>query len=423
MPTWHVVRAYVARHKTDMPESRCRLRFPVHMCALAATIVAAGTVGRPQSMLTGAEAAPVEDRRRRMVVAAYVPEYRSGIDWEFVAGRATDLILFSAEPTETGEIKSFFPLDKADKDSGLSKALKARESTRGASHLEEGAEGVRLLLCLGGAGRSAAFADVAASQELRKTLIGNVAALVAEHELQGVDLDWEVPRTHNQVINYAMLIEEMAQELHSRGMILTATIHPWQDLGPPSYAALDRVHLMSYDAQGKHAMYATAQEDVKRLEKYGCPRAKIVLGIPFYARGVDRPDMVFTYADLVKKVGADLDPTRDLLGKEHALYFNNVLTCQKKTKWALRRGLGGVMVWEAGQDTTDPDTSLLAAISDAKLGITKKGRYKKKDAKSDPRLQRVREAQEKKAKLAAEKRRNQRKKRRKRRIKRAGIDL
>ena len=46
------------------------------------------------------------------------------------------------------------------------------------------------------------------------------------------------------------------------------------------------------------------------------------------------------------------------------IYFNGIGTTQQKTCLAKTEGLGGVMVWELGQDSQD-DTSLLRAIYQA----------------------------------------------------------
>eukprot|EP00668_Euglena_longa_P002380 GGOE01002753.1.p1 GENE.GGOE01002753.1~~GGOE01002753.1.p1 ORF type:complete len:182 (+),score=14.56 GGOE01002753.1:255-800(+) len=45
-------------------------------------------------------------------------------------------------------------------------------------------------------------------------------------------------------------------------------------------------------------------------------------------------------------------------------YFNGVSTVIRKAQWAKQRGLAGVMVWEAGQDSRVQPQSLLQALSD-----------------------------------------------------------
>jgi hypothetical protein len=392
------------------------LAFVLVVLALAACL-STGAAGATTSV-------SLDEKRRALAVVAYVPEYRTGIDWDFVAKRATDLVLFSVEPLSDGDVKPYFPIDDEGADSALVQAHRARNATRGMDHLPPVAAdgGVRLLLCVGGGGRSESFAAVAASPRTRAVLVANLLQIVQTKQLQGIDFDWEVPMSRKQQTDYGLLLADAATAFHAHDphLLVTVAIHAWQDLGTASYAAVDRVHLMSYDAQGGngkdgHATYAQAKTDAKRLASYGCPMGKIALGLPFYGRGISNPSLVLTYSDLVSKVGADLDPTSDVLGKDSAIGFNNVLTVQKKTKWALTHGLAGIMVWEVGQDTTDAATSLMEAIYDTKMGIKKKGRFKKKPATSDPRFAK---AHQKKAKRAAAAAKKEKKKKKKRRIKR-----
>lgn len=55
------------------------------------------------------------------------------------------------------------------------------------------------------------------------------------------------------------------------------------------------------------------------------------------------------------------DPSVDLVGD---YYFNGADLIQRKTRHALDNKLGGVMIWEIGQDThSSQPSSLLAAIT------------------------------------------------------------
>ena len=149
-------------------------------------------------------AAPLAERRHNLAVVGYVPEYRTGIDWDFVAKRATDLILFSVEPLPDGDLKPYFPIDDEGADSALVQAHRARNATRGLSHLPKTARegGVRLLLCVGGGGRSESFASVASSAKTRAVLVSNLLQIVKNKQLQGVDFDWEVPLGRRQQADY-----------------------------------------------------------------------------------------------------------------------------------------------------------------------------------------------------------------------------
>jgi len=94
----------------------------------------------------------------------------------------------------------------------------------------------------------------------------------------------------------------------------------------------------------------------------GLPLHKVTLGLPFYGRFVEGGDWR-SYEDIVQQ-HHPLDPAADavmdspygrddanaLKGRPVGLAFNGYDTIKAKTTRALARGLGGVMVWEAGQD-------------------------------------------------------------------------
>jgi len=56
-----------------------------------------------------------------------------------------------------------------------------------------------------------------------------------------------------------------------------------------------------------------------------------------------------TYEDLVQR--HKLDPSWDTVQDQGArVGFNGITTIERKTQLAVDRGLGGVMIWESGQD-------------------------------------------------------------------------
>ncbi|CAJ1391879.1 unnamed protein product [Effrenium voratum] len=87
-------------------------------------------------------------------VVGYVPDYRwPGLDWHKAVDLTTHLVLFSLEPTLEG-------LQNTD---GLRSLLKS-----GPKAMEAAKSPPKLLVSVGGAGRSKDFAAVAASKKHRK---------------------------------------------------------------------------------------------------------------------------------------------------------------------------------------------------------------------------------------------------------------
>ena len=88
------------------------------------------------------------------------------------------------------------------------------------------------------------------------------------------------------------------------------------------------------------------------------PAHKVVLGVPFYAR----PSWADYGAILASVPIAGAADHTAYNGME--VYYNGVDTIVEKTRYA-KENLGGIMVWELTQDSSDPEKSLLQAIGRA----------------------------------------------------------
>lgn len=55
------------------------------------------------------------------------------------------------------------------------------------------ATGAKLLVCVGGNGRSRHFAAVTRDSAKRALFVTNLRAFVQQHQLDGVDVNWEYP--------------------------------------------------------------------------------------------------------------------------------------------------------------------------------------------------------------------------------------
>ena len=304
-----------------------------------------------------------DPEKENFSIVAYVPEYRfGGLNFDFVGERTTDLILFSAEPTKSGGLHFFFAPDD------LKRAQAIRES-----------HGVRLLLCVGGGGRSGNFAHVTSDPVLMDSFVSTLLETLKKYNLQGIDFDWEQPVNQQEASLYSKLIVVASTALRPKKYLVTAALHSWQTyLSADAVNSLDRVHLMSYDNQGKHSTFASAKKDVKSILKSGFPPYKVALGFPGYGRSLSSPGNVQTYEEIVNNFSPK--PAGDIAGPD-SFYFNGVETVKKKTTYALKRGLAGLMLWEAGQDTKDPSTSLLGAVKDALVASGEKFVQRKEETK------------------------------------------
>jgi hypothetical protein len=210
---------------------------------------------------------------------------------------------------------------------------------------------------VGGWERSKGFPKLAAAPAAREKFVATVTNFCLENRFAGVDIDWEHPASDAEYRDFATLLAAIRKGFEVHHLQLTIAVAGWQTLPAEAIAAVDRVHLMAYDAPGRHSTYEFAEADVARLVKSGVPPAKICLGVPFYGRSIHDQAKTLPWSEIVSrfKPASGVDEVE-------GLYFNGIATIERKTNFAMQQKLAGVMVWEIGQDASG-DESLLRAIS------------------------------------------------------------
>ena len=273
---------------------------------------------------------------QEFVVAGYLPEYRLD-SWQPSGDTLTDIVFFSLSVDDSGQLdtRKFTPVVAR-------KLASLREQTNS-----------RMLVTVGGWGRSGGFAKMATDDSRRSDFVAGLVTFTAEHDFDGVDYDWEHPSDAAEITAYSNLVVDTKAGLPP-GKMVTVAMAPWNALEPALFDAVDRIHLMSYDHGFPQATFGKSQADVDAVVKMGCPAAKIALGIPFYGRNEKREAK--TWAELAGDPAAD-PATNTIQG----FAANGPDLVARKVKYAKATGLCGVMIWEIGQDSKG-DQSLLRAI-------------------------------------------------------------
>ncbi|MBV9852877.1 MAG: glycoside hydrolase family 18 protein [Armatimonadetes bacterium] len=272
-------------------------------------------------------------------IVAYLPDYRAAVD-PVLTAYVTDLIFFSVGPTRDGGIDA----------AHLTPAMKAKLwDIKRRYHL-------RLRVALGGADRSGGFGPMALDPIKRARFVRALTQFCLRNKFDGADYDWEFPANKGEDDAFMALLVETKHAFVPHKLLLSMAMAPWQDITPAASAAVDQFNLMTYFDDAHRAGLAHAQADTQGLLQKGVPPQKVCMGIPFYAEGIADASVTPAYADVVRQY----HPTPDE-DEVSGLAFNGRKTVQAKTRYALSQHLGGVMVWEIGQDTTD-ETSLMRAI-------------------------------------------------------------
>lgn len=278
---------------------------------------------------------------------------------------------------------------------------------------------LKLLYSLGGWGATG-FSEAAASPESRARFIASALDFMKREELDGLDLDWEYPAfpgtggRPEDKDNYSALVQGLRQafdgaapSVGKRWLLTAATpagpdqfdCYDWAKVHPH----MDFINLMTYDYHGAwdgftgfnapiNAVRAdghgrpsfSIRHTLAQYLKAGVPKEKLHLGVPFYGRcyrikeglapgagqaSGDAPgaeplfrnlDQECPAPDWVKGWDAEaLEPTLWNPATRVWINYDDEASIRLKAALAVAQELGGVMVWELGQD----DGRLLKALT------------------------------------------------------------
>lgn len=216
---------------------------------------------------------------------------------------------------------------------------------------------VHVSICVGGWGLSSNFNAMAANPASRSSFISNLTQYCIDHNLDGVDLDWEPVSTIDDRNNYTLLIQELKPALTSHNLTLSVAVFALgNEFHSIAMKDIDWIHIMAYDMGTPHSSYFGAISALEHWNKFGFPRAKMILGLPVYGRNSNGD--YFSYKYIIEQHAPSTDADQVA-----GISFNGINTIKEKTKYVLDNSYGGVMVWEITQDS-DGKTSLLTAVSD-----------------------------------------------------------
>ncbi|NEA31130.1 glycosyl hydrolase family 18 protein [Streptomyces sp. SID13031] len=227
--------------------------------------------------------------------------------------------------------------------------------------------GVKVSLAIGGwnDGNDSNFETLAGNSGARTTFVNSVMGVINQYGLDGVDIDWEYPDPGTSGNNYTALMQQLSNTLHANGKLLTAAVvsegGTANGVQPAVFGYVDWLNIMAYDGGSPHANYDWSIASANFWKNRGLPKAKTVLGVPFYSR----PGYL-TYAQIVAMNPANANV--DCINSGGQQCYNGIPTIKRKTTWAVANA-GGIMNWELSQDTTG-STSLVSAIFDAAGGTT-----------------------------------------------------
>ncbi len=212
------------------------------------------------------------------------------------------------------------------------------------------------------------------SDSRRAGFVAKIATYLQTHNFDGIDVDLEGPAING---DYGKFIADLAAAVKPLGKGLTAALSQGYGGGnvPSStFQHFDFINIMAYDATGpwapnspgQHSSYAFAQSNLQYWIGRGLPKAKAVLGLPFYGYGFGGAAGEWSYNRVVSTyAGAE---NVDQAG--NTVWYNGIPTIKAKVNYAFDQEIGGVMIWELSQDATGARSLLLAVDQVVKLRST-----------------------------------------------------
>jgi chitinase len=313
------------------------------------------------------------------------PRHLTHINYAFAKVRGDDLVVF----------------ENADAAEDLAK-LRA---------LKAGNPALKVILSIGGWGAEW-FSDAALTAESRCRFASSAVALMRQHGLDGLDIDWEYPgqagagnrNRPEDKQNFTLLLEELRRELdRSGGGTLSIASSGGRYFRYTEmdklHAHLDWINVMAYDMAGgwsrgteHHAPLHgedSAEAYIRQHLAAGIPASKIVVGVPFYGRmwkwvvnrqsptGLGEPFDWFVpdvpWSALERDYLGTFERKWDEAAKAPFLWdaasgtfisYEDPRSLAEKARFVKQQGLGGIMFWEHRHD---PSETLLAAVASVLL--------------------------------------------------------
>jgi len=263
------------------------------------------------------------------------------------------------------------------------------------------ANGVKVIMSIGGWGNCEGFPGMAATPETRMRFIGQVVEFCQKNHYDGVDIDWEFVSTPQDQLNFVLFINELSTALKSQTppMQLSMAVSSGDFYGQwinfeELIGAFDFIGFMTYDFHeastdhsGHNSPLYTCNNDADGsfndtylyARSRQVPNGKLLLGVPFYGHSFDCRDLYMpfktsddaSYSEVMtlRSAGwryiwdgcAQVPYLRKPDGSE-IICYDDVRSVQRKCRYVKEKEAAGVIIWELSDDDVQGKSELLNVV-------------------------------------------------------------
>lgn len=350
--------------------------------ALAGAVLAAALLGTASCEI--AHLPPSPSKPNRIVMGYYASWKAAGFDRTKIAYRyLTHIAHAFAWPDSAGNLV----VPPGFLDPALNKAAHAN--------------GVKMILSLGGWGNCAGFPGMSSTAANRARFAGQAVDFCKANAYDGVDIDWEFVSSDEEKANFGLFIEALRAALKAQTPALLLTMAAPADRYHGRWIDFERlaedfdfIGFMTYDYHGDWSdhsghnapLYAAGGDACGSLNEtftYArgrqVPSDKLAVGIPFFGRSFDCGDLGrpfttsegWSYADIAALSLTEWTRVWDAAARVPYLRrqdggmiisYDDLISVGLKCQFVKDKAAAGVIVWELSGDDRSGNPELLEVI-------------------------------------------------------------
>jgi GH18 family chitinase len=299
-------------------------------------------------------------------IMGYLPEYQYYANSNICYNKYTDVAYSFMNPTTTGTI-SYTTDALFGFNASIFDAVKAKCNQNG----------VNLWIAIGGADngeqRSARLNAVTGNSTYRSTFITAIVNFAITHNLEGIDVDWEFPKTSGEIANHKQFVVDLRAKINASakpgikigvtvgGEYLTSPNH-LNYIDATVFASADYVNVMTYDFPVGHPSagvdHSSVTNTIGSITAWNVQKSvaysKIRMGLPFYGKGsVDRNANNGGIAfSTIFANNSNAINTNNVTISGTTYYYSGKTQLEDKITQGFAKGINGVIVWDMAQDNS-----------------------------------------------------------------------